>query len=94
MPPGGRGLTIRPKVLSAEPGRELKWLGHLLAPGLFDGEHRFLIQSLGEDRTRFIHEEIFKGVLVPLTGKILERTEQGFEEMNKALKKRAEGLTS
>jgi hypothetical protein len=89
-PPGGKGITIRPKVLSAAPGQELKWLGHLLIPGIFDGEHHFLIQDLGQGRTRFIQQEVFKGVLVPLTGRILEKTGEGFEQMNKALKERAE----
>src|SRR3712207_6134529 len=42
-PPGGRGMTFKPKVLKAEPNRELRWLGHLLVPGLFDGEHSFTI---------------------------------------------------
>ncbi|HKO85819.1 MAG TPA: SRPBCC family protein, partial [Actinomycetota bacterium] len=28
------------RVLEAEPARRLRWLGHLLVPGLFDGEHR------------------------------------------------------
>jgi hypothetical protein len=45
-PPGGRGMTFKPKVLNAEPNRELRWLGHLLVPGLFDGEHSFTIQPL------------------------------------------------
>jgi hypothetical protein len=36
-------MTFRPTVLNAETNRELRWLGHLLAPGLFDGEHSFTI---------------------------------------------------
>ncbi len=27
-PPGGRGMTFKPKVLTAEPNRELRWLVH------------------------------------------------------------------
>ncbi len=38
-------MTMRPTVLVAEPGRELRWLGRLLVPGLFDGEHRFTIEE-------------------------------------------------
>ena len=45
-PPGGQGMTFKPKVLKAEANRELRWLGHLLVPGLFDGEHSFTIQPL------------------------------------------------
>jgi hypothetical protein len=38
-PPGGRGMSFKPTVLEAEPERELRWLGRLLVPGIFDGEH-------------------------------------------------------
>ena len=90
-PPGGRGMTFKPKVLNAEPNRELRWLGHLLVAGLFDGEHSFTIQPLEENRIRFIQREAFKGLLVPLFARSLEtNTQRGFEEMNRALKERAE----
>lgn len=90
-PPGGRGMTFKPKVLNAEPSRELRWLGHLLVPGLFDGEHSFTIEPLEENRVRFVQREAFKGWLVPLFARSLEtNTHRGFEEMNRALKERAE----
>ena len=90
-PPGGRGMTFKPKVLNAEDNRELRWLGHLLVPGLFDGEHSFTIESLAKNRVRFVQREAFKGLLVPLFARSLEtNTQRGFEEMNRALKERAE----
>ena len=90
-PPGGRAMTFRPTVLTAEPQRELRWLGHLLAPGLFDGEHSFTIEPLAEDRVRFVQREAFKVLLVPLFARGLEaNTRRGFEQMNGALKERAE----
>jgi hypothetical protein len=90
-PPGGRGMTFKPKVLRAEDNRELRWLGQLLVPGLFDGEHSFTIQPLEENRVRFVQREAFKGLLVPLFARSLEtNTQRGFEEMNRALKERAE----
>ena len=92
-PPGGRGITLRPTVLRAEPNRELRWLGHLLVPGLFDGEYSLLIQPLEESRVRFIQSEMFKGLLVPLLARSLDNnTLRGFEVMNGALKERAEAL--
>jgi len=90
QPPGGRGITLRPTVLAAEPNRELRWLGRLALPGLFDGEHRFAIEPLGANRVRFVQEERFTGVLVPLFRGILAATRRGFGEMNGALKARAE----
>ena len=90
-PPGGQGMTFKPKVLKAEANRELRWLGRLLVPGLFDGEHSFTIQPLEENRVRFVQREAFKGLLVPLFARSLgTNTQRGFEEMNRALKERAE----
>jgi hypothetical protein len=91
-PPGGRGMTFKPQVLNAEPNRQLRWLGRLLVPGLFDGEHSFTIQPLEERCVRFVQREEFKGLLVPLFARSLEtNTRRGFEQMNRALKERAEG---
>jgi hypothetical protein len=39
--------ALRPSVLEVVPGRTLRWLGHLLLPGIFDGEHHFEIEPLG-----------------------------------------------
>ena len=94
-PPGGRGMTFRPTVLNAEPNRELRWLGHLLVPGLFDGEHSLTIQPLEENRVRFVQSEAFRGLLVPLFSRSLDNnTRRGFDEMNHALKARAEAPPS
>ena len=90
-PSGTRGMTFRPTVMKVEPSRELRWLGHLLVPGLFDGEHIFEIEALDRDRVLFIQREIFKGLFVPLLARSLDRdTQRGFEEMNRALRERAE----
>jgi hypothetical protein len=89
-PPGGRGMTFKPTVLAAEPERELRWLGHLLLPRIFDGEHSFRIEPIGDDRVRFAQAERFTGALVPIFSKTLEQTRRGFEQMNQALKRRAE----
>jgi hypothetical protein len=90
-PSGTRGITFRPTVMKVEPSRELRWLGHLLVPGIFDGEHIFEIEELERDRVRFVQREVFKGLLVPLLARSLDRdTQRGFEEMNRALRERIE----
>jgi hypothetical protein len=90
-PPDGRAMTFKPTVLEAEPGRRLRWLGRLLLRGLFDGEHSFEIEPLGANRSRLTQAERFSGLLVrPLAGSTLEKTERGFEAMNRALKERVE----
>jgi hypothetical protein len=91
QPPGSRAMTFKPLVVQAEPYRELRWLGRLLIPGLFDGEHRFVIEPSGENKVLFTHAEIFKGLLVPMLWKSLDgNTRKGFQQMNQALKKLAE----
>lgn len=91
QPSGANGMTFRPTVLKAESGRELRWIGHLLIPGLFDGEHIFTIEPIGPDRVRFVQREIFTGLLVPLFARGLDTdTQRGFDEMNQALKAQAE----
>ena len=65
QPSGASGMTFRPTVLKAEPNRELRWLGHLLISGLFDGEHIFTIEPLGEGRVRFTQREVFRGCSFP-----------------------------
>ncbi len=91
QPSGARGMTFKPTVLKAEPNRELRWLGHLLIPGLFDGEHILSIEPLAANRVRFVQREVFTGLLVPLFARGLDTdTRRGFEEMNQALKARAE----
>jgi hypothetical protein len=90
-PPGGRAMTFRPKVLKAEPGRELTWLGRFLLPGIFDGEHSFQIEPSAEGGSRFVQRERFRGVLVPLFRGTLRKTQDGFVAMNEALKQRVQG---
>jgi hypothetical protein len=89
-PPGGRAMTMRPRVLVADAPRELRWRGRLGLPGIFDGEHRFLVESLGASRTRVTQSEEFGGILVPFTRTLLARTAEGFDALNAALKLRAE----
>ena len=95
-PEGERAMTFRPTVLSAEPGRELKWLGHLLVPGIFDGEHRWLIEDAGSGKVRFTQSERFGGILVPFLWKKLRDggTAKGFRAMNEALARRVYELGS
>jgi hypothetical protein len=89
-PPGGRPMSFKPTVLAAKPGRELRWLGRVLLPGLLDGEHSFRIEPLAGGRSRFVQSERFSGILVRPFGKTLDKTRLGFEQMNESLKARVE----
>ena len=88
-PAGGRAMTFRPTVLAAEPGEQLRWVGRLIVPGIFDGTHQFALEDLG-GRTRLTQSETFRGLLVPFTGKTIARTEADFHALNRALKDRVE----
>ena len=90
--PEGRDHEIQPRLLRCQENEELRWRGHLLFPGLFDGEHFFRLLELAPDRTRFVQGENFTGVLVRFSGRTIERAARGFVYMNQALKRRVEGL--
>ena len=88
-------MTLTPKIIQLEPGSRLTWRGRLFAPGIFDGEHGFVVAARDSYVTRFTQSETFKGILVPLLAPSLTRNVRaGFEQMNRALKRRAEGLSS
>lgn len=90
---GKKAQLFRPRVLTLESAKELRWLGHLWVPGLFDGEHYFQLDQISATQTRFRHGENFRGILSGLIMNMVgEETRQGFEAMNAALKQRAERL--
>jgi hypothetical protein len=94
-PPGVPSVTFKATVTRVIPGQEFRWIAHLIIPGLLDGEHIFEIEPLGENGIRFIQREQLRGLLVPILWRILNvSTRKGFEAMNTALKRRAEGKES
>jgi hypothetical protein len=93
QPAGGKAMTFRPTVLVATPNHELRWLGHLLIPEIFDGEHYFLITPSSPGHVRFVQGEKFSGLLVGLAKASLDSgTKAGSLAMNQALKARAENI--
>lgn len=91
--PGGRGMTFKPTVTVLKPGSELRWLGRLLLPGIADGEHIIELTDTGDGGTALVHREEFRGVLArPFLAMIGDKTLDGFEAMNLALKQRAEAI--
>ncbi|MBL7782842.1 MAG: SRPBCC domain-containing protein [Saprospiraceae bacterium] len=88
QPPQSKTMTFKPKVLAFEPNREFRWLGNLLFPGIFDGEHQFILIDNQNGTTTLHHNEFFSGLLVGLLN--LENTRMGFEAMNRKLKELSE----
>ncbi len=87
----GKEMIFKPKVLKAEPNRELVWKGQLFIPGIFDGTHGFRIEELGPNQVRFVNYESFKGLFSGMIlKKIYDDTASGFERMNQELKTQVE----
>jgi hypothetical protein len=90
--PRGGTMMFTPDVLVAERERELRWLGRSEGD-VFNGEHRFLIEPIenNNNKVRFTQSEKFTGSMVAsLEGWLDTAVKQNFEDMNRALKQRAE----
>jgi hypothetical protein len=88
--PESMKTSFTPKVLVAEPNKELRWVG-TMPLNTFRGEHFYQIEPLGENKIRFVHGEHFSGWLVGLIWLIIgKQTEKGYRIMNEALKNEAE----
>ena len=83
-------MTFKPAVIRADAAAEFRWLGRVVLPRIFDGEHIFELHPEGSG-TRFVQREEFRGALVtPLLAWVGKSTEAGFKQMNEALKTRVE----
>lgn len=93
-PSWSMAMTVRPRLVSVVPNRELRWFGHLMfVPRLFDGEHSFLIERAEQGNVRFVQQEKLSGlVAVVFPGRFQRATEHDWDRMNQALKERAEQI--
>lgn len=89
--PGGSSMTFQPTVVNFDENKLFAWQGKLIISGLFDGKHQFVLKPLSAEKTLFIHQEDFSGILIPLFSKMIDtKTREGFELMNHKLKELAE----
>ena len=89
--PSGKNRKYSPRITKVQEGRELRWFGKSSLPGFLNAEHIFIIEELQPERVRFIQRELFDGLLTRVFGKGVDTDiRQGFQDMNDALKKRAE----
>ncbi|MFW3579443.1 SRPBCC family protein [Vagococcus fluvialis] len=89
-PPGDKGMTFKPTLLKFEKSKEFRWKGKVFIKGLFDGEHFFVLSKTDNNKTKLIQGEKFSGILVPIFGKTLDKTKEGFKLMNESLKNESE----
>jgi hypothetical protein len=87
--PNGKEMKLNSTITKLEPEHEWIWKYPVIWSGLFQGEHSFAVEKIDENHTRFIQNEVFTGLLVPMFLKEKE-TISGFEAMDKALKAQAE----
>ena len=88
--PETRPVSFKPRLLDVEPGRLMRWKGVTFLPGLFDGRHALSVEAAADGRSRFRTHEDVTGILLPFLGRTMRRTQQGFELLAAAVKKRAE----
>ena len=95
LPGRRKPIVFRPRVSRLVPEQTFAWAGHLLIPGLADAEHFFEIFPLEgppeREGVRLVHRQEYRGPLVPVLWPFFhEKTRLGFQQMNEALKDRAE----
>ncbi len=89
-PPGIKPMEFKPRVFVVRPGREIIWGGSFLL-FVYRGDHAMALDLLPGGGTRFRQCERFRGPMVLFMGRMFRPTEQGYHEMNRALKERVEG---
>lgn len=88
--PGGQGMTLEPKIVLVEDGREFRWRVRKFF-GLFSAEHGFRVVPEDVGRCRFEHFETFSGPLgTAMYSKQSKALNTGFEAMNRMLKRECE----
>jgi hypothetical protein len=87
-PGSGRTMTARVKVLTAEPGSELRWASKLL--GVTISERRFLL-SPAAGGTSLVQAETYRGIGGSRNVvKVTPRIQDSFAAINEAIKQQAE----
>ena len=91
--PSGKNRKYSPRITKIEEGHELRWFGKSSLPGFLNAEHIFTIEEVQPERVRFIQREVFDGLLTRVFAKRLDiDILKGFQDMNDALKRRAERI--
>ena len=86
-PASGRLMTVKVKVLAADPATELRWASIL--PGIISGEHSFTLAP-ADGGTGLVQTETYRGLLSRMSASTITRTQASFQALNEAIKQRAE----
>jgi hypothetical protein len=86
-------MVFNPTVLVVRPERDLCWRGSVWIRGVFDGTHCIHLTAV-TGGTHLEQTESFSGLLVGrLTKDVIEETQESFQAMNTAVKRRVETKT-
>jgi hypothetical protein len=87
QPETGHTMTVKVKVLTAEPATELRWVSSVI--GLMTGEHSFIL-SPASGGTQLVQTHTYRGLFARFPPKTISRIQASFEAINQAIKQRAE----
>lgn len=88
-PPDMKPMIFKPEVFEVIPNEKILWGGSFLKV-LYRGDHAFILEPAEDGKTRFRQVERFMGPVVLFMSSMIEKTEQGYHQMNLALKKEVE----
>ena len=86
--PVGRAALSGNTVVTSLTDTRLAWTGSLAIPGLFRGNHEFIVEEQGPHKTIFYQNEKMSGIIIPFAD--FKPEAEGFVLMNEALKRQAE----
>ena len=87
QPVTGHTMTVKVKVLTAEPATELRWASSVL--GLMTSEHSFIL-SPTSGGTQLVQTQTYRGMFTRFPPKTISRIQASFEAINQAIRERAE----
>jgi hypothetical protein len=87
QPETGHTMTVKVKVLTAEPASELRWASSVL--GLMTSEHSFILSPTGSG-TQLVQTQTYRGMFTRFPPKTISRIQASFEAINQAIRQRAE----
>jgi hypothetical protein len=87
QPVTGHTMTVKVKVLTAEPATELRWVSSVL--GLMTSKRSFTLTP-ADGGTQFTQTGSYQGLFTRFPPKTISRIQTSFEQLNEALKQQAE----
>jgi hypothetical protein len=87
QPATGHTMTVKVKVLTAEPATELRWVSNVL--GLMTSKRSFTL-SPANGGTRLVQIQTYRGLFTRFPPKTVNRIQASFEAINEAIRQRAE----